>query len=62
MTYRLNYAPETIPEQIAEICNIMSDTGDTPREITHEILKTLQMLTIEPETGYQPLLSLSLSL
>ena len=40
----------------------MSDTGDTPREITHEILKTLQMLTIEPETGYQPLLSLSLSL
>ena len=38
----------------------MSDTGDTPREITHEILKTLQMLTIEPETGYQPLLSLSL--
>ena len=39
----------------------MSDTGDTPREITHEILKTLQMLTIEPETGYQPLLSLSLS-
>ena len=35
------YAPETIHEQIAEIYNTMTETDDTPREITHGILKPL---------------------
>lgn len=36
----IKYAPETIYEQIAEICYSMAETVDTPTE-THGILKPL---------------------
>ena len=40
----IKYTSNTIHEQITEIYSTMAETGNTPREITYGILKSLQKL------------------